>query len=29
MWSTQGVISDQNGVDLTGTYHEDSDLQPL
>ena len=29
MGSTQGVVFDEHGVDPTGTYHEDSDLQPL
>ena len=27
MGSIQGVISDEHGVDLTGTYHGDPDLQ--
>ena len=27
MGSIQGVISDELGVDPTGTYHRDSDLQ--
>ena len=29
MRSTQGVVSDEHGVDTTGAYHEDSDNEPL
>ena len=27
MRSIQGIISDEHGVDPTGTYHEDSELK--